>query len=164
MVFVIHWHESAMDLHVIPIPIPPPSSLSTGFLWVFPVHQAWALTCLMHSAWAGDLFHPRTASKHVYYLGWNNPVFLPGESQRWGNLVGCHLWGHTRVGHDWSDSAAAAAASIVNQDLRNYNLFWFWLQRCKPIRIFFLVIVRTSHPWLLLSASGRTQGQNSDLF
>ena len=23
------------------------------------------------------------------------PVFLPGESQGWGNLVGCHLWGCT---------------------------------------------------------------------
>ena len=22
------------------------------------------------------------------------PVFLPGESQEWGSLVGCHLWGH----------------------------------------------------------------------
>ena len=22
-------------------------------------------------------------------------VFLPGESQGWGNLVGCRLWGHT---------------------------------------------------------------------
>ena len=21
------------------------------------------------------------------------PVFLPGESQGWGGLVGCHLWG-----------------------------------------------------------------------
>ena len=36
------------------------------------------------------------------------PVFLPGESQGRGSLVGCHLWGH-RVGHDWSDLAAAAA-------------------------------------------------------
>ena len=43
MVFVIHWHESAMDLHVFPIPIPPPTSLSTRFLWVFPVHQDQAL-------------------------------------------------------------------------------------------------------------------------
>ena len=43
MVFVIHWHESVMDLHVLPIPIPPPTSLSTWFLWVFPVHQARAL-------------------------------------------------------------------------------------------------------------------------
>ena len=37
------------------------------------------------------------------------PVFLPGESQGRGNLVGCRLWGRTRVGHDWSDLAAAAA-------------------------------------------------------
>ena len=29
-----------MELHVFPIPIPPPTSLSTRFLWVFPVHQA----------------------------------------------------------------------------------------------------------------------------
>ena len=33
------------------------------------------------------------------------PVFLPGESQGWGSLVGCCLWGHT-VRHDWSDLAA----------------------------------------------------------
>ena len=30
------------------------------------------------------------------------------ESQGWGSLVGCLLWGRT-VGHDWSDLAAAAA-------------------------------------------------------
>ena len=36
------------------------------------------------------------------------PGFLPGESQGRGSLVGCRLWGH-RVGHDWSDLAAAAA-------------------------------------------------------
>ena len=23
------------------------------------------------------------------------PVFLPGEFQGWGSLVGCSLWGHT---------------------------------------------------------------------
>ena len=43
MVFAIHWHESAMDLHVFPIPIPPPASFSIPSLWVFPVHQPWAL-------------------------------------------------------------------------------------------------------------------------
>ena len=25
------------------------------------------------------------------------PVFLPGESQRWGSLVGCRLWGQTQL-------------------------------------------------------------------
>ena len=25
------------------------------------------------------------------------PVFLPGESQGWGSLVGCHLWAHTEL-------------------------------------------------------------------
>ena len=36
------------------------------------------------------------------------PVFLPGESHGRRSLVGCSPWGR-RVGHDWSDLAAAAA-------------------------------------------------------
>ena len=41
------------------------------------------------------------------------PVFLPGESQGWGSLVGCCLWG-CRVWHDWSDLAAVAARYTVS--------------------------------------------------
>ena len=41
------------------------------------------------------------------------PVFLPGQSQGWGSLVGCRLWGR-RVGHDWSDLAAAAEKFLLN--------------------------------------------------
>ena len=40
------------------------------------------------------------------------PVFLPGESQGQGSLVGCRLWGH-RVRHDWSNLAAAAESQIT---------------------------------------------------
>ena len=43
VVFAIHRYESAMYLHVFPIPIPPYTSLSIPSLWVFPVHQPWAL-------------------------------------------------------------------------------------------------------------------------
>ena len=51
------------------------------------------------------------------------PVFLPGESQGWGSLMGCRLWGRT-VGHDWSDLAVA-------------KLLYF--DYCIPILFFFLL-------------------------
>ena len=45
------------------------------------------------------------------------PVFLPGESQGRGSLVGCQTsMGSHRVGHDWSDLAAAAAAAGYDPD------------------------------------------------
>ena len=34
------------------------------------------------------------------------PVFLPGESQGWGSLVGCRLWGRTE-----SDTTEVTAAA-----------------------------------------------------
>ena len=36
------------------------------------------------------------------------PVFLPGESQGWGSLVGYHLWGHTES--DTTDLTAAVSS------------------------------------------------------
>ena len=39
-----------------------------------------------------------------------SPVFLPAESQGWGSLVGCHLWGRTELDTIRSDLAAGAAA------------------------------------------------------
>ena len=49
------------------------------------------------------------------------PVFLPGESQGWGNLVGCRLWGR-RVRHDWSDLAAAENGQFTEFPM--YCLLW----------------------------------------
>ena len=62
------------------------------------------------------------------------PVFLPGESQGRGSLVGCTEWDCTsmglhRVRHDWSDLAPAAAVSWKSNHLLN-NLsshpLWFY--------------------------------------
>ena len=41
------------------------------------------------------------------------PVFLLGESQGRGSLVGCRLWGR-RVGHDWSNLAVAVKCNYLN--------------------------------------------------
>ena len=48
-----------------------------------------------------------TSLSLVTFMHWRRkwqptPVFLPGESQGWGSLVGCRLWGHTE-----SDSTEA---------------------------------------------------------
>ena len=45
------------------------------------------------------------------------PVFLPGESQGQGSLVGCPLWGRTEL--DMTEATAAAAAYIVLQLCKN---------------------------------------------
>ena len=52
MVFAIHRHKS----HVSPHPEPPPTSLSTPFLWVVPEHQLW-VPCFIHQTCTGHLFY-----------------------------------------------------------------------------------------------------------
>ena len=37
------------------------------------------------------------------------PVFLPGESQGRGSLVGCRLWGRT----EWDTTEATTAAAAI---------------------------------------------------
>ena len=59
--FAIHWHVSTMDLHVFPIPIPPPASLPIPSLWVFPVHQPRALVSCINLGW-------RSVSPLIVYL------------------------------------------------------------------------------------------------
>ena len=50
---------------------------------------------------------------HAWRRTWQpTPVFLPGESQARGSLVGCRLWRSHRVRHDWSNLAAAAAGTM----------------------------------------------------
>ena len=57
-----------------------------------------------------------TSLSRFTFMDWRRkwqptPVFLPGESQGWGSLVGCHLWGSTESDTTVVDAAAAAAAT-----------------------------------------------------
>ena len=59
-----------------------------GSLLLFP--GSW---CTQGYVFAGREF----ISEACVSFGISTPVFLPGDSQGWGSLVGCHLWGHTEL-------------------------------------------------------------------
>ena len=49
-----------------------------------------------------QLTKSRTRLSDFTFMHWRRkrqpiPVFLPGESQGWGSLVGCYLWGRTEL-------------------------------------------------------------------
>jgi len=56
------------------------------------------------------------------------PVFLPGESQGWGSLVGCRLWGRTES--DMTEVCAAAAACKIQTEKRLEEIYQLaWIMR-----------------------------------
>ena len=54
-----------MDLHVFPIQIHPPASLSIPSLWVFPVHQPWALVSCIQ-IWVSQPQFKQTPNQHFF--------------------------------------------------------------------------------------------------
>ena len=56
----------------------------------------WAVVHAVAKSWARLSNVPFTFHFHALEKKWQpTPVFLPGESQGWGSLVGFHLWGRT---------------------------------------------------------------------
>ena len=73
------------------------------------------------------------------------PVFLPGESQGWGSLNGCRLWGRT-VGHDWSDLAASyifVFSVCVVRTLKIYSLSKFQVYETVLLAIGTMMYIRS---------------------
>ena len=61
------------------------------------------------------------------------PEFLPGESQGWGSLVGCRLWGRTQS--DTTEVTAAAAAAEL-------NAVWVFILSELKMHYFFILSVQ----------------------
>ena len=89
--------------------------------------------------------HDWTTSLSLFtFMHWRRqwqptPVFLPGEPQGRGSPVGCRLWGH-RVGHDWSDLAAAHLPEDTSLSRLYYGTVCpltscIWLSSSKAINL-----------------------------
>ena len=67
--------------------------------------------------------HVVTSLSLFTFLHWRRkwqptPVFLPGESQGQGSLVGCHLWGHTES--DTTEATQQQQQQQQQQDIIKY--------------------------------------------
>ena len=72
------------------------------------------------------------------------PVFLPGESQGRGSLMGCRLWGRT-VGHDWSDLAPVVFTSDSwDTSCPVCCISWLFLLYCFPLQFVIFSVDRSS--------------------
>ena len=87
--------------------------------------------------WVSDFTHTQshdwvTSLSLFTFMHWRRKwqptsVFLPGESQGRGSLVGCHLWGCTES--DTKQLSSSSRASLVAQTVKNLPAMqetWVW--------------------------------------
>ena len=70
------------------------------------------------------------------------PVFLPGESQGWGSLVGCHLWGRTESKKLFYTSVSVLLSPIQGYHYHLSKIFSYSYTTCIDLsfEIFFKFI------------------------
>ena len=81
------------------------------------------------------------------------PVFLPGESQGRGSLVGCRLWvAQSRTGLKRLSSSSSSSSSISGfvSQFWNWPPPFFFLSKCENMRWYFLML-NISYMDILLS-------------
>ena len=114
VVFAIHWHESAMDLHVFPILIPPHTSLpiDTQFISII-LLTTWANWPLQLLCFVQDLFTFCDAALRLFLIAsnrGNSLLHCAGFSLRW--LLS--LWGTGSGWADFSGCTSLAPESWLN--------------------------------------------------
>ena len=115
---------------------PHSSTLSWKIPWMEEPGELQSMGSLgVRNDWATSL--SLSAFMHCRRKWQPTPVFLPGESQGCRSLVGCCLWGSHRVGHNWCDLAAVAAALhiyIYKLYLSIIYIYKLWINIHKYLR------------------------------
>ena len=79
------------------------------------------------------------------------PVFLPGESQGWGSLVGCRLWGFTESDTTEATQQQHLMLTFLLLELRFYErtfkieykrLFYFYMSTYKTVKIYLIIFTK----------------------
>ena len=80
---------------------------SSSLAWKIPGTEE---PCRLQSMGSLGIEHDLATSLSLFtFMHWRRKwqptsVFLPGESQGWGSLVGCRLWGRTDVYGDMTEA------------------------------------------------------------
>ena len=144
----MHWHKSAMDLHVFPIPIPLPPQPSGWALWtVNPLQYSWASLVAqtvknppaVWETWGGSLGQEDPLKEDVAA----HSSILPGESHGQRSLVGYSPW----VGKELDTTEQLSTAT---SQLKWKNYYLKYVSLIFPSIPADILIQRWINRWLVL--------------